>query len=150
MEERYLQLLAREYPNRQAALCEIANLTAMSSLPKGTEYFFSDLHGEYKGFSELMNGASGVIREKIRIQFQDVLTNPQQNQLANLIYDPVKVLSLMHEYGRDTNEWLKNTIFYLTQLCRGVSAKYSRVHVRSKIPHEYDYLMEELLYPGQD
>ncbi len=87
MEERYLQLLAREYPNRQAALCEIANLTAMSSLPKGTEYFFSDLHGEYKGFSELMNGASGVIREKIRIQFQDVLTNPQQNQLANLIYD---------------------------------------------------------------
>ena len=56
MEERYLQLLAREYPNRQAALCEIANLTAMSSLPKGTEYFFSDLHGEYKGFSELMNG----------------------------------------------------------------------------------------------
>ena len=150
MEERYLQLLAREYPNRQAALCEIANLTAMSSLPKGTEYFFSDLHGEHKGFSELMNGASGVIREKIRIQFQDVLTNPQQNQLANLIYDPVKVLSLMHEYGRDTNEWLKNTIFYLTQLCRSVSAKYSRVHVRSKIPHEYDYLMEELLYPGQD
>ena len=150
MEERYLQLLAREYPNRQAALCEIANLTAMSSLPKGTEYFFSDLHGEYKGFSELMNGASGVIREKIRIQFQDVLTNPQQNQLANLIYDPVKVLSLMHEYGRDTNEWMKNTIFYLTQLCRSVSAKYSRVHVRSKIPHEYDYLMEELLYPGQD
>ena len=150
MEERYLQLLAREYPNRQAALCEIANLTAMSSLPKGTEYFFSDLHGEHKGFSELMNGASGVIREKIRIQFQDVLTNPQQNQLANLIYDPVKVLSLMHEYGRDTNEWMKNTIFYLTQLCRSVSAKYSRVHVRSKIPHEYDYLMEELLYPGQD
>ena len=150
MEKRYLQLLAREYPNRQAALCEIANLTAMSSLPKGTEYFFSDLHGEHKGFSELMNGASGVIREKIRIQFQDVLTNPQQNQLANLIYDPVKVLSLMHEYGRDTNEWMKNTIFYLTQLCRSVSAKYSRVHVRSKIPHEYDYLMEELLYPGQD
>ena len=108
MEERYLQLLAREYPNRQAALCEIANLTAMSSLPKGTEYFFSDLHGEYKGFSELMNGASGVIREKIRIQFQDVLTNPQQNQLAYLIYDPVKVLSLMHEYSRDTNEWLKD------------------------------------------
>ena len=150
MEERYLRLLAREYPNRQAALCEIANLTAMSGLPKGTEYFFSDLHGEYKGFSELMNGASGVIREKIRLQFHDVLTNPQQNQLANLIYDPVKVLSLMHEYGRDTDEWTKNTILYLTQLCRGVSAKYSRVHVRSKIPHEYEYLMEELLYPGQE
>ena len=147
---RYLKSLANQYPTVAAAATEIINLQAILSLPKGTEYFFSDLHGEYKGFSELMNGASGVIREKIRIQFQDVMTNPQQNQLANLIYDPVKVLSLMHEYGRDTNEWLKNTIFYLTQLCRSVSAKYSRVHVRSKIPHEYDYLMEELLYPGQD
>ncbi len=150
MEERYLQLLAREYPNRRSALCEIANLTAMSSLPKGTEYFFSDLHGEYKGFSELMNGASGVIREKIRIQFADVLTNPQQNLLANLIYNPVKVFNLMHEYGCDTDRWTRDTIFYLTQLCRGVSAKYSRVHVRSKIPHEYEYLVEELLYPGQE
>lgn len=150
MEERYLRLLAREYPNKQSALCEIANLTAMSGLPKGTEYFFSDLHGEYKGFSELMNGASGVIREKIRVQFDGVLTNPQQNQLANLIYDPVKVLSLMHEYNKDSDEWLCNTIRYLTELCRGVSAKYSRVHVRSKIPHEYEYLMEELLYPGQE
>ena len=76
MEERYLQLLAREYPNRQAALCEIANLTAMSSLPKGTEYFFSDLHGEHKGFSELMNGASGVIREKIRILIHSKISLP--------------------------------------------------------------------------
>lgn len=150
MEERYLRLLSREYPNRQSVLCEIANLTAMSGLPKGTEYFFSDLHGEHKGFSELMNGASGVIREKIRIKFDGVLTQPRQNQLANLIYDPVKVLGLMHEYGKDTKKWMEETILHLTQLCREIGAKYSRVHVRSKIPQEYEYLMEELLYPGQE
>lgn len=150
MEERYLKLLAREYPNRQAVQCEIVNLTAMSSLPKGTEYFFSDLHGEHQGFSRLMRGASGVLREKIRLRFGARLTELQQNQLANLIYDPEEMLGLMHEYRRDTKQWMKDTIQYLTLLCREIGAKYSRFHVRSKIPAGYEYLMEELLYPGQE
>lgn len=150
MEDKYLKLLARDYPNRRSARCEIVNLSAMSELPKGTEYFFSDLHGEHKGFSELLKGASGVLREKIRVLFTGRLSEPEQNQLANLLYDPEKVLELMHRYHRDTRGWMRQTIWQLTLLCREVGAKYSRFRVRSKIPAGFEYIFEELLYPGQE
>lgn len=150
MEEKYLKLLAAEYPNRDAVRCEIVNLTTQTMLPKGTEYFFSDLHGEQEGFLHLLRSASGIIMEKIRMLLKDELSAAEQNQLANLIYAPEKVISLMHSYEKDSHAWMKRVIPNLLRLCREVSSKYPKKRVRSKVAGQYRYLIEELLYPGDE
>ncbi len=150
MKEKYLKLLAKEFPSQQAVRSEIVNLTTQLHLPKGTEYFFSDLHGEQEGFIYLLRSASGIIKEKIQQMFDGILTIPEQNQLANLIYSPDKVLALLHTYGKDNQEWMKQTIPYLLLLCREVGSKYPRVRVQKKIASEYRFLIEELLYPGRE
>lgn len=150
MEEKYLQLLAGKYPTQEAVLCELVNLMTQTRLPKGTEYFFSDLHGEYEGFTALLRSASGIIKAKIHMMFDGTLTDAQQNQLSNLIYAPEKVISLMHAFEKDSSAWMRETIPRLLFLCREVSSKYPKMRVRSKTPQNYRYLMEELLYPGEE
>lgn len=145
-----MKLLAAQYPNRDAVRSRIVSLATQTMLPKGTEYFFSDLHGEQEGFLHLLRSGSGIIMEKIRVLLKDELSPAAQNQLANLIYAPEKVISLMHSYEKDSHAWMKRTIPSLLRLCREVSSKYPKERVRSKVDEPYRYLMEELLYPGDE
>ena len=128
----YLKLLAREFPSVKMASSEIINLTAILGLPKGTEYFFSDLHGEYEAFVHLLRSASGIIREKINDTFGHIISEDEQMELANLIYYPERFLSKYTHQGKATDEWKKIIIYRLVQICRLVSSKYTRSKVRKK------------------
>lgn len=121
----YLKLLSREYPTIKAASSEIINLTAIRGLPKGTEYFFSDLHGEHEAFIHLLKSSSGIIREKIRETFGYIIPEEAQMELANLIYYPEQVLNLMSSAGKDTDDWKRINIYRLVQICKEVSSKYT-------------------------
>ena len=113
----YLKLLAKEYPTVKEATSEIVNLTAICSLPKGTEYFFSDLHGEYEAFIHLLRSSSGITREKIKETFGHLIPEEEQVQLANLIYYPERNLARMMKQGHYTEDWQKITIYRLVQSC---------------------------------
>ncbi len=132
----YLKLLAREYPTIQSASTEIINLTAIQGLPKGTEYFFSDLHGEHEAFIHLLRSSSGIIREKIKETFGYVIPEDEQDELANLIYYPKRTLNQLAQSDSDHNndDWKRITIYRLVQLCKQVSSKYTRSKVRKKLP----------------
>lgn len=142
----YLKLLAREYPSVRAASSEIINLMAICGLPKGTEYFFSDLHGEYEAFIYLLRSASGIIREKIRETFGHIIPEEEQVQLANLIYYPDRNIAKLTREGRNTEDWQRITMFRLVQICQEVSSKYTRSKVRKKMPAEFAYVIDELLH----
>ncbi len=145
---KYFKLLAQEYRTVREARGEILRLQALRELPKGTEYFFSDLHGEDGSFLHLMRSASGNIRTKIRELYGNILTEAEQNQLANLVYDPMKVIELIRRTGRETDEWIRITIIRLSELCRYISSKYAREEVARKMPPEYAAVLTELLYVG--
>ena len=142
----YLKLLAKEYPTVKEATSEIVNLTAICSLPKGTEYFFSDLHGEYEAFIHLLRSSSGITREKIKETFGHLIPEEEQVQLANLIYYPERNLARMMKQGHYTEDWQKITIYRLVQSCKEVSSKYTRSKVRKKMPQEFAYIIDELLH----
>ena len=146
----YLQLLAREYPSVKEATSEIVNLMAICSLPKGTEYFFSDLHGEYEAFIHLLRSSSGIIREKIKETFGHLIPEEEQLQLANLIYYPERHLPRMMKVGRYTEDWQKITIYRVVKICREVSSKYTRSKVRKKMPKEFAYIIDELAQRSSD
>ena len=142
----YLKLLAREYPSVKAASSEIINLMAICGLPKGTEYFFSDLHGEYEAFIYLLRSASGIIREKIKETFGHIIPEEEQVELANLIYYPDRNISKLTLEGRNTEDWQRVTMNRLVQICKVVSSKYTRSKVRKKMPKEFAYVIDELLH----
>ncbi len=146
----YLKLLAKEYATVRAASSEIANLTAIKGLPKGTEYFFSDLHGEHEAFIHLLRSSSGIIREKIKETFGYVIPEEDQDQLADLIYYPDKVLSQMRREGKATDEWKRINIYRLVQICKVTSSKYTRSKVRKKLPEDFAYIIDELLHVDYD
>ncbi len=142
----YLQLLSRDYPSVKAASSEIINLVAICGLPKGTEYFFSDLHGEYEAFIHLLRSASGIIREKIRDTFGYIIQEEEEVELANLIYYPERNLAKFKQAGKATEDWQRITIYRLVQICKEVSSKYTRSKVRKKMPKEFAYIIDELLH----
>lgn len=142
----YLKLLARDYPSVKAASSEIINLMAICGLPKGTEYFFSDLHGEYEAFIYLLRSASGIIREKIKETFGHIIPEEAQVELANLIYYPDRNLARLIQEGRNTEDWQRITMNRLVQMCKEVSSKYTRSKVRKKMPREFAYVIDELLH----
>ena len=142
----YLRLLAREYPTIKAAGSEIINLTAIQGLPKGTEYFFSDLHGEHEAFIHLLRSSSGIIREKIKETFGYVIPEAEEEELANLIYYPDKVLNQIAQSGNDTEDWKTITIYRLLQISKVVSSKYTRSKVRKKLPPDFAYIVDEMLH----
>ncbi len=150
MKKRYLELLAKEYPTMEACVSEIINLNAIQCLPKGTEYFFSDLHGEYEAFSHLLRSASGVIRHKIEDLFGEIILQEEREQLAELIYYPERVLEELSLQGREDDNWQKVTIYRLIQVCKKCSSKYTRSKVRKKIPKEYAYILDELLHADKE
>lgn len=142
----YLKLLAREYPTVKAASSEIINLMAIRGLPKGTEYFFSDLHGEYEAFIHLLRSASGIIREKISETFGYVISDEEEIALANLIYYPEKNLMLARKEGKLNEDWQKVMIYRLVRICKEASSKYTRSKVRKKMPPDFAYIIDELLH----
>lgn len=144
-ELRYLQLLARQYPTVHAAGTEIVNLQAILNLPKGTEHFISDIHGEYEAFQHILNSCSGVIKEKLDDLYGNSLSSKDRDELATLIYYPEEKLALISKHTEDLEEWYRITIHRLIGLCRWVAAKYTRSKVRKALPKGYDYIINELM-----
>ncbi len=142
----YLRLLAQQYPSIQAASTEIINLSAILNLPKGTEHFISDVHGEYEAFVHVLRNASGSIRSKIDDVFANTLLEREKRELATLIYYPERKMALILSQLSDHAEWYRITIFRLIRLCRVVASKYTRSKVRKALPHDFAYILEELLH----
>lgn len=146
----YLQLLAKQYPTVHAAGTEIVNLQAILNLPKGTEHFISDIHGEYEAFQHILNSCSGVIKEKLDEIYGNSLSRRDRDELATLIYYPEEKLALIAKDTEDIEEWYRITIHRLIGLCRWVAAKYTRSKVRKALPKGYDYIINELMNINQD
>ena len=142
---RYLQMLSRQYPTVQAASSEIINLQTILNLPKGTEHFISDVHGEYEAFLHILNSASGVVREKVDVLFATSVSKAERDQLATLIYYPVEKLNEVAAQTEDLEEWYRITLHRLIDICRLVTSKYTRSKVRKALPKEYAYIIDELL-----
>lgn len=149
-DDRYLKLLAEKYPTEQAVSREIINLTAILSLPKGTEHFMSDLHGEYEAFCHILNNCSGVIREKVDLLFGETLSDFDREEICTLIYYPVEKLELVRKEGKNNEEWYRATLGKLIDIARLLSSKYTRSKVRKAMPKEYAYILDELIHVQKD
>ncbi|MGN0999651.1 MAG: fructose-1,6-bisphosphatase [Faecousia sp.] len=147
---RYLQLLSKQYPTVQAAGTEIIRLEALLNLPKGTEHFMSDIHGEYEAFLHILNSGSGEVKVKLKDLFGGTLSPQEINDLATLIYYPAAKLSLVSDGNDHMDEWYSTTIHQLVQMCNFVTGKHTRRTVRSYIPADYAEIIDELLYLCSD
>ena len=147
-ELKYMRLLSDQYKNINSAATEIINLKAILNLPKGTEHFVSDIHGEADSFSHVLRNASGVIKNQISAIFGESLRNSEKKSLATLIYYPEQKLEQMAETEdpEDLEEWYKITLHRLVKICKVVSSKYTRSKVRKALPKEFAYIIEELLH----
>ncbi len=148
VDQHYLELLSTQYPNKVAAFSEIINLQAILNLPKGTEHFVSDLHGEDGAFRHILNSCSGVIHEKVDELFK--LSDEVKSELCTLIYYPDEVMALTQAQGRLNDEWYKEKLNQLIVLCKYLSAKYTRSKVRKAINQNYSYIIDELLHAQSD
>lgn len=147
---RYLTLLSTKYPTIPSACSEIINLQAILNLPKGTEHFISDIHGEYESFTHMLKNASGVIKRKLDDIFGASLMEKDKASLATLIYYPKEKLKLLKQQDQDLEEWYKVTLYRLIQVCKSVSSKYTRSKVRKALPENFAYIIEELLSEQSD
>lgn len=143
---KYLKLLQHRYRNIQEASEEIINLQAGLNLPKGTEHFVSDIHGEYESFAHILKNASGVIKSKIDALFGNTICDSERKSLATLVYYPKEKLQIIKTQCDDLNEWYNITLHRLVELCRVVSSKYTRSKVRGALPKGFDYIIDELLH----
>ena len=143
---RFLQLLAQQYPTVQAASTKVIKLQTILSLPKGTEHFMSDIHGEYDAFLHILNSCSGEVKEKIKEVFGTTLSTRERNDLATLIYYPKAKLELVADQEEDLEEWYRITIHRLVQICRFVSIKHTRNNVRACMDPEYQEILDELIH----
>ena len=149
-DEKYLELLAEKYPTEQAVCREIINLKAILGLPKGTEHFMSDLHGEYEAFCHILNNCSGVIREKVDLLFEETLSDIAREEICTLIYYPVEKLEMMKKESRNNEEWYRVILGELIEIARLLSSKYTRSKVRKAMPDEYAYILDELIHVQKD
>ena len=149
-DEKYLELLAEKYPTEQAVCREIINLKAILGLPKGTEHFMSDLHGEYEAFCHILNNCSGVIREKVDLLFEETLSDIDRDEICTLIYYPVEKLEMMKKESRNNEEWYRVILGELIEIARLLSSKYTRSKVRKAMPDEYAYILDELIHVQKD
>lgn len=144
--DKYLNQLSKTYKNIQEVSEEIINLQAILNLPKGTELFLSDIHGEYEAFIHILNNGSGIIKSKIESIFDKTLTEEDRKDLATLIYYPEEKLNLIKKSKANINEWYKITLYRLIQVTKAVSSKYTRSKVRKAMPKGFDYIIDELLH----
>ena len=147
---KYLRLLAESYPTAEALCTEISRLSAILSLPKGTEHFMSDIHGEYEAFCHIMNNCSGVIREKVTLFLGDQMTQEEIDALCTLIYYPDRVLKTMHATGEVTEGWYRTQVEHLIHLMRMLSSKYTRKKARRSMPESWASLLDELMHFQHD
>ena len=148
----WIKLLKEKYPTKQAVCREIINLTAIINLPKGTEHFMSDIHGEYEAFLHIMNNCSGVIREKVRMLFSETLSVREQQEICTLIYYPREVMNRKRNLNELSEDWYRLMLNYLLELAKMVSSKYTRSKVRRALPKEFGDIIDELLHfmPDED
>ncbi len=145
-QKKYLQLLSQSYTSIQAACTEIINLSAILNLPKGTEHFISDLHGEYEIFTHIVKNASGSIKRKIDTCFEDSISEQEKKLLSTIIYYPQEKLAYLKASGFCTKEWYTKTLMQLVLICRVVTSKYTRSKVRKTLSEDFIYIIDELLY----
>ena len=150
----YLRLLAKTYKNAAETATEIINLEAILNLPKGTEHFLADIHGEHEAFQHVLKNASGDIRRKVTELLGDELNARELRDLCTLIYYPVEKLALLREEaaargGELSASWYSLTIRYLVLICQNISSKYTRSKVRTVLPKEFSYIIQELLHESE-
>lgn len=147
---KYLQLLAQSFPNISEASTEIINLQAILNLPKGTEHFLADVHGEYEAFQHILKNASGNIQRKVNELFGNTMREADLKELCTLIYYPDQKLELIKASEPNINDWYHITIHQLVSVCRLVSSKYTRSKVRKALPKDFSYIIQELLHERTD
>jgi len=147
---KYLELLSKQYPTIAAACTEIINLQAILNLPKGTEHFLSDIHGEYESFNHVIRNGSGNIKRKINEVYGDILSEKEIKCLSTLIYYPEQKLEIIHKNEENIDEWYKITIYRLVEICRKAAFKYTRMKVRKALPKDFAYIIEELMHQGPE
>ncbi len=145
-DRRYLELLSSSFPTAAKASAEIINLSAILNLPKGTEFFASDIHGEFEAFSHILRNGSGSIRLKIDDVFADSLSQAEKRTLATLIYYPEEKTKLLLASASDEASWYRETLPRLVAVCKRAARKYTRSHVRKALPEEFAFIIEELMY----
>lgn len=153
LKEKYLELLAQKYDSEEKVVTEIINLEAILDLPKGTEHFVSDLHGEYQAFQHVLRNGSGKVKEKIRDIFKQELSEEQINEFAALVYYPEEKLQLIRDgfnNNEELNEWYETMIDRMIQLISYASSKYTRTKLRKALPKQFVYIIEELLYKNNE
>ncbi|MBR5276929.1 MAG: fructose-1,6-bisphosphatase [Bacteroidaceae bacterium] len=147
---RYLQLLAKEFPNVPKVTTEIINLEAILQLPKSTEHFLADLHGENEAFQHVLRNASGNIKRKVQETFDKYLSEQEIKELCTLIYYPEEKLEMVKLEKRDMSDFYQTTLNRLIMVCRNVSSKYTRSKVRKSLPEQFAFIIEELLHESSD
>jgi fructose-1,6-bisphosphatase-3 len=145
-DKHYLQLLSQSFPTIADAAKEIINLEAIMNLPKGTEHFLADIHGESEAFQHILKNASGNIKRKVNELFGNTVRDSEKKELCTLIYYPEQKLELIKAQETDLNDWYRITIHQLVRVCRDVSSKYTRSKVRKSLPADFSYIIEELLH----
>jgi fructose-1,6-bisphosphatase III len=153
LNKKYLDLLAQKYDCEEKVVTEIINLEAILNLPKGTEHFVSDLHGEYQAFQHVLRNGSGRVKEKIRELFSGIIYEKEIDELATLVYYPEEKLQLIKnsfDNEQELNLWYKETIERMIKLISHASSKYTRSKVRKALPNQFTYIIEELLYKTED
>jgi fructose-1,6-bisphosphatase-3 len=143
---KYLKLLSKQYPTIAKASTEIINLEAILNLPKGTEHFLADIHGEYEPFVHVLRNGSGAVKIKIQELFGNSLMDSEKKSLATLVYYPEQKLEIVLKEEKNINDWYKISLYRLIQLCRYTSYKYTRSKVRKALPKDFSYIIEELLH----
>ena len=147
---KYLKLLKQNYSSSQDVIREIVNLSAIINLPKGTEFFLSDIYGEYEAFLHIMNNCSGVIKEKVDLIFKDTISDYDRQELCTLIYYPREKMAMLDEQGKIDSDWYAMTLNQLILVAKLLSSKYTRSKVRKALPEEYAYIIDELLHAQED
>lgn len=147
---RYLRLLSKLFPTVAAASTEIINLEAILNLPKGTEHFLTDIHGESEAFQHVLKNASGTIKRKVNEIFGNSMRESQRQQLCTLIYYPRETLRIVSQNERNMEEWYHLTLNQLVKVCRTVSSKYTRSKVNKALPRDFSYIIQELLHESDD
>lgn len=150
MELKYLKSLANQYPNIAAASTEIINLQAILNLPKGTEHFMTDVHGEYEQFNHVLKNGSGAVRRQIDEEFGNTLSSKDKKSLATLIYYPKEKLDIIAREEENIEDWYKITLHRLVQITKRVASKYTRSKVRKALPKDFSYIIEELITEKSD
>ena len=141
---RYLQLLSRLFPTIASASTEIINLEAILNLPKGTEHFLTDIHGEYEAFQHVLKNASGSIKRKVNEIFGSSLREIEKKSLCTLIYYPEEKIQLVKNVEKDIDDWYMTTLNQLVRVCQSVSSKYTRSKVRKSLPTDFSYIIGRL------